>query len=483
MSDPNNKLKAMYEESHRFDNFGPAITQIVVKGFRCHRETVIDIGSPITAFCGMNGTGKSTILQLLAVARRAEVGTEKTYYLRDFFRQGGLDPNPFLQNASVMFRFWRQDRSTQQLTISKSPNGQGWNGYKRRPAGNVFFASVGLYLPKMEQRDIVARFYEKLVIINSQDVEPRSREWSSQILGQAYSEMTYRTVQHSGRDAKVLSVTRDGLAYSEMHMGFGEGRSQYLVNALERMPKNSLVLVEEPETSLHPAAQYAFGKYLIDVAINKGHQIFLTTHSEALLRALPEPSRMYLHRVASDVRAVSGLSSSQAQSLMMIGHDKSLCVLVEDVVAQAVLREIVRKVDQQYLSCLNIAVGGDKDAIAKTILCLKETGLKIVAVRDGDMQDSPKDNIFKLPGTRPPELEILSSQEVRTYIQGRYLVNVGDFLASVAGLDHHDYFEQLATKCSVDENALVTECANIYVSALMENATSSLVLLLKAAEK
>jgi predicted ATPase len=483
MSDPRNKLKAMFEDTYRYSNFGSVITQVFIKGFRCHRETIVDIGSPITAFCGLNGTGKSTILQLLSVARRATNETDKTYYLRDFFRQGGLDPSPFSANASVVFKFWREDRTTQQLTISKSPDGRGWNGYKRRPTGSVFYASVGLYVPKLEQKDIIAKYYEKLVITSSQDIAPIAKDWASKILGQAYSGILNNEVQHGDRGARVLSVKRGDLAYSEMHMGFGEGRSQFLVNALEKMPKKSLVLLEEPETSLHPAAQYEFGKYLIDVAIRKGHQIFLTTHSEALLRSLPAPSRMYLHRIESDIRAIVGLSSNQAHSLMMAGNDKSLCVLVEDVVAQAVVREIVRKVDMQYLSCLNIVAGGDEDAIAKTVMSLKNTGLKIVALRDGDMNDSPADNVFKLPGTRPPELEILFSQGVSTYVQSQYGTSVEDFLASHGDMDHHDYFQRLAAICSVDENALVTECAKIYVSGLPETATSNLVKLLKEAEK
>jgi predicted ATPase len=87
-------------------------------------------------------------------------------------------------------------------------------------------------------------------------VEQRVRDWSCRILSQAYTNITRNTVRHAGRDAEVLTVTRNGSSYSEVHMGFGEGRSQYLVSALEHMPNKSLVLIEEPETSLHPAAQF-----------------------------------------------------------------------------------------------------------------------------------------------------------------------------------------------------------------------------------
>ena len=482
MSNPRNTLKAKFSEENRYANFGPAITQIIIRGFRCHTNTVIDVRSPITAFCGINGIGKSTILQLISAARRA-TGDIRTYYLRDFFLSGKLDPTPFRPEASVVFRFWQEDRSTQQLTISKSPRGRGWNGYKRRPYGTVFFAGVGLYVPKIEQRDLVARYFSKLSITNSNVVEQRIRDWSCRILSQAYTEIVQNNVQHADRKAKVLTVTRDGSSYSEVNMGFGEGRSQYLVSNLEQLPDKSLVLIEEPETSLHPDAQFQFGQYLVDVSIEKGHQIFLTTHSEYLLRALPDESRIYLHRNGIEIKAISGLSSKQALSLMTNGHDKALTILVEDIVARALLREIIRQTDNQFLSCVYIGIGGDKDAIARTVRGLRDTGLNVAAVRDGDKEGAPSENIFKLPGTHPPEVEMFESEDITGIIQNQYGISLSDFRAGLGDIDHHEWFTRLAERCAVDEKALVAECARVYSKSLAEIDRSTLVNLLKEAAK
>lgn len=481
MADPRNALKAKYAETCRFANFGPIIIKLVIKGFRCHTNTIIDVRSPITAFCGLNGTGKSTILQLLSTALRAAVVGERTYYLRDFFISGLLDSAPYRPDASVVFSFWQEDRSLKPLTISKRPGGTGWNGYKRRPIGNVFFAGVGLYVPKIEQRDLVARYYTKLTLTNTHAVAERVHDWSCQVLGQAYASIADNNVEWADRQAKVLTVTRDDVSYSEMHMGFGEGRSQYLVSALEQMPDKSLVLIEEPETSLHPAAQYEFGRYLVDAAITKGHQIFLTTHSETLLRALPGESLLYLHRTATGVKTIEGISSGQAHSLMTLGHDKALNVLVEDEVARSVLRELVRLIDPTFLSTIHVGIGGDKDEIARTVRGLVDTGLKVAAVRDGDKAGAASENIFKLPGTRPPEIEVFESATVVGYVQDRYGVNLIDFRASMSGINHHDWFSRLAFRCAVDEVALIAECARAYVTDLPEGESSTLVTLLKEA--
>ena len=60
---------------------------------------------------------------------------------------------------------------------------------------------------------------------------------------------------YSGHNSDIVCVQRGGVEYSEAHMDFGEGRTQSLVVALEKIPQKSLVLVEEPETSLHPSAR------------------------------------------------------------------------------------------------------------------------------------------------------------------------------------------------------------------------------------
>ncbi len=483
MSNPLNALKAKFSEDNRFANFGPVITQVIIRGFRCHTNTVIDIRSPITAFCGLNGTGKSTILQILSAARRALDNSERTYYLRDFFLSGRLDPSPVSEDASILIRFWQEDRNTRQLTISKSTRGRGWEGYKRRPQGKVVFFSVGSYIPKIEQRDIISLYYPKLSITDSRAVADRVHSCSCRILSQNYEDIIVKTVRHAHRSAEVLTVARDGIAYSEINMGFGESRSQYLVSVLEHLPDKSLVLIEEPETSLHPAAQSEFGRYLIDVAIEKGHQIFLTTHSEGLLRTLPDESRLYLHRDANDVKVIPGITARQAHSLMTNGYDKALSILVEDEVARAVLSEIIRSVDRYFLSTIHIGIGGGKDEIARTVRGLQDTDLKIAAVRDGDKAGSPSENIFSLPGSSSPEIEMFQNKDVAQHICTQYEIDLPNFMATVQDVECHEWFPRLAKRCMIAEDALISECARAYARSLGENERRALVDPLKEAAR
>ena len=77
-------------------------------------------------------------------------------------------------------------------------------------------------------------------------------------------------------------VRRGESTYGEPHMGAGEQKVIRLIQALEAAKPRSLILLEEPEITLHPDAQKGLAWYLMSLARRKGHQIIVATHSAAL---------------------------------------------------------------------------------------------------------------------------------------------------------------------------------------------------------
>jgi len=481
MSDPRNVLQNKFQDSHRYSNFGNVLMRMHVKGFRCHTNTVIEFKSPITAFCGLNGVGKSTLLQLAASAYLGDTSQE-TYYINNFIDSHKFDLKPFSDNAQVEYKFLKEGNSLQQLTISHKSSG-GWDGYKRRPKRKVLFVKIGSYLPRIDKSDFINRYSEEVELTSSDPVDPHVKEWTCKILSQNYDDIFCRTFSYKKRTEKINSVQQGNIIYSESHMGYGEARSQYLIRLLEGLPNKSLILIEEPEISLHPSAQHHFGCYLVDVAIRKSHQIFLTTHSEFILQALPSQSRVYLGKDFEGVKVIEGLTALEAQSLMTEGNVKALHILVEDLCAKAILSELLRLADNGFLGSVAIHASGDYNTISRTVRTLRETGLPVVAVLDADQTATPKENIFKLPGTLPPEKELFSSEAVKNHIQSTYRLNLSDFMASLGEVDHHDWFKRLANRISIDEAALVTEVARVYVKNDSAVCTSNLPQLLKEASR
>lgn len=483
MNDLRSKLQQLFQPQAQYSQFGKVLTSVVVRGFRCHADTFLEFNSPITAFCGLNGTGKSTLLHILASAYRSPYDPDERYYIRDFIVAGTLDKTPFAPGAYVEYSYLQEDRKLQKVTVSRDGEDKRWRGYKRQPQREVYFAGMGLYLPRIEARDFIVEHAAKLVLDSSSPIPARSQEWICRILACHYDVVSTNKVGHNGRFGEVVTVTRHGSTYSEANMGCGEGRVQHIINALESLPDRSLVLLEEPETSLHPSAQHEFGRYLVDMCLQKRHQIFLTTHSKYLLTALPQQSRIYLDRTTQGLRFYSGLSTSHTASLMTGGHDKAIHVLVEDDVAEAVLNAILRRADPTFLKAVQITIGGSAETLSALMKTLNTTGLPVAAVRDGDMGESPRENLFKLPGALPPERELLQSQAVRQELSKEYDVDIDDFFAQVRGLDHHQWLGRLAQIVHTTKPALLTQLAKVYVAALPENEVVPLAELLKATIK
>ena len=462
---------------------------IVVTGFRCHEQTVVDIRSPITAFCGLNGTGKTTLLQLAACAYK---NSTASYKISDFFAVGVLDPTPFTETAGVVFDIWQDSRQLRTVTLSRRAQAKRWSDYRRRDIRHTLFVGCGMFLPRTERRDFVFRNSSRLTITTTAPVNEIIKQHCCTILGQPYEELHEHAVQHRRQTTTVLSALKGTQTYSEAHMGCGEGRAHTLIGLLESVPNKSLLLLEEPEISLHQSAQYRLGQYLVGLALRKGHQILLTTHSEHLLRALPQASRVYLYydHASARIETLPGLAASQAVSLMAEGHDKALTVLVEDEAAKSVLTEIIGRKDRQFLQsiCLAIAgfkddngqkIGGGKDAMKAAMKTLRQSGLKIAAVVDGEIPADTKNFVFKLPGACPPEHELFGNTHVQQYWREIYGLDVGAFRAGLGQVNHHTLFDHLAYKLSHDKAFLIGEAARVYTASLPENEVNALVEQLK----
>jgi len=82
--------------------------------------------------------------------------------------------------------------------------------------------------------------------------------------------------------ARILTRVRKGKTIPIVNEGGGINRAVYMFLTLALANPGSTVLIEEPETNLHPKAQYELAAKLVET-VNEGKQIILTTHSEHLL--------------------------------------------------------------------------------------------------------------------------------------------------------------------------------------------------------
>lgn len=487
MPDPRRVLQASFDPTKCFGTYGDALLQMHIKGFRTHKDTLLTIESPITAFCGVNGTGKSTVLQLAASAYQPDTG--RRFYVSTFILAGSLDRKPFEDDASVEFTYADAPQSDGKVIprkLSLSRSASSWAGYDRQPRRTVSYLGCGFFVPHAERdASLQAPFSDATYLRRARrNVEASVIEWVSKILLCKYDGAHINSLRkkYARQHTHAMTATREGgLEYSEANMGSGEARLYALITKLETVPERSLVLLEEPENALHPCAQYELGKYLVERAPQRKLQIMLTTHSEYILLALPQKSRIYLKRDGDKVVPIPGVGVRQAISLMDNLAIPAMYILVEDEVAEAIVVALLRKHDPDFLKTTRVLIAGDKDRIHKMSSVFADQKLPVCAVRDGDCGTDKDLKMYKLFGDSPPEKEMFSSTSFRAFFQTHHGVDWAavDTINS-AKPDHHKWFEALETQTAMKKPELLPVAAKAYLDGIPELERTSLVEQLKA---
>ena len=287
--------------------------------------------------------------------------------------------------------------------------------------------------------------------------------------------------RYARRAFDMLTVKREvGAEYTEANMGSGEARLYLVVTALEATPVKSLILLEEPETALHPSAQFELGKYLVEVAKRRKLQILMTTHSEYVLLALPEESRVFLKREGTGVVPIPRIGVRQAVSMMDSLAIPSIYILVEDEIAGAVVTELLRMHDADFLKTARVFAAGDKDRIAQMMDVFKDQRIPICAVRDGDCGENVRLQLFKLFGTEPPEKEIFKSPTFRQRFSESLNVDWGAADIANRDRDHHQWFDVLETQTRLNRGELIAVAARAYLEGVPKAERKALVEKIKA---
>lgn len=462
MADPKAALLSKFQPQNRFANFGPIIVSANISGFR-GVNVDLNFEYPITALSGFNGSGKSTIGQLLLCGYRrltTAVGS-KRFYVVNFFPVSLADPAPFTPDASITFKYQTDKPDTlQELTVSRAA--KEWSGYKRQPERNTEYVGFTVYIPKVERRDLSIYNASSMQLKDRVDID-NAAKYASRILGSAYDEVYFQGISAHKKEGELGMAKRYGATYSENNMGFGEGRVVYTVRLLESCPAQSLIVLEEPETSLHENAQYEFSKYLIDVCNRRGHQIIMSTHSSSIMNALPPEARKLLVRSDDGVKVYDRVSSTRIRTALSAGESGHAVICVEDTFAQSLLREVLRRFDKNLLSTVSIVPFGDTKAVVSAKDALDAAGYRAIAVRDADKGDNQSKHIYKLPGTLPPEKEVFMNQKVQRMLLDQYGVNFPAILASNPDLDHHKYSDSCMSIAQTSQEVLESDCIRTFL--------------------
>lgn len=376
------------------------------------------------------------------------LGDRPEYNPDDFF------PTTPWEDVSGVRLEYRVRRGSQVASHSLRKRTTRWRGMPDRPDRQTYYLDISRTQPV----DTLIGYgrVARTELAKSADEVELSAEYRgslSRVLDRTYDSSS---IVKDQRGKQVGIVSRGDLSYSNFHQGAGEDATADLMALLEAAPRNSLILIDEVEASLHPRAQRRLVTELVSIATSRRLQLVLSTHSQYVLEQLPAEARIYLRVTRDGSREpIYGVTPSYALSLMDDDRHPDLTLYCEDERAAGLVEGILRRTSPEDLERLQVLpvgpagtvrVMGDLSARAK----FREPGLGVL---DGDQGAAP--GCINLPGLAlPPERAVIESmnEENLVSVAERLGERPGDLMDAHEDAirldDHHAWPRRVAERLS-----------------------------------
>lgn len=443
-------IKKIVAELKKFSPGVPLLNYITHARFPnfkgLERNARIDFSFPFTALVGANGIGKSSILHALHGMPEGE-STAKFWFATalDPIKTIVKDPPRYIYghwntsfNGSVETRkarvysrlrdyeYWEPTKATKGDSMQVIPkelyarkDKDRWNAVERTVVYKNMKVVIGAFdrtfnfgkdsdqlAAKHAEMRTGAKRLKSVVdrqasswllgggperVFENRQLLPEELKHVSQILGRTYISAQY--IKHSlypeqkGGDVSVIFDR--GFKYSEAFAGSGEVAIVSLVVSIIKAPKYALVLLDEPETSLHPGAQRELLLFLL-MQIKKKHlQIVISTHSMEFLQGLPNTAiKVFEDNGEGKSRILNECSPFIALNRLGKPAPNKKRIYVEDILAKATVERAVEGFDAGERSALEIVVapGGAQGILANQIPTHMTAETDCYVLLDGDQQ-------------------------------------------------------------------------------------------------
>lgn len=395
--------------------FGNALRSLSVQGIR-GIDLEVELAWPVAAIGGINGSGKTTLLQLFSCAYTKHGSGARHFTIGRWIGQSfdAVDETPTItEHANLVYQFTDE---TPSLSVEYQSARTRW-GYPRRgnPERNVDFVGIANFAPRIEKTDRTHQNRSRLEVRATNSLNDRVVESISRILGNPYEAARFHTVSAPNAQwtDEIPQLTRNGVSYTESHMGAGEQKLVRLVRHLEALPRKSLVLLEEPELTLHPDAQFGLAWYLMVLSKRQGHQIIIATHSSAIFEALPQAGRIVVSREAGASTVLHNVTKlAAARELSTSVRSNKALILVEDITAKKLFTQIVDRYAADMRETVSIIDVGSDDDVRRMVTKFREQNIRAVGVRDPDVGEDGQAGLFSLPGNVCPEAVLLETSNI-----------------------------------------------------------------------
>ena len=374
-----------------------AITYLKINHLQRLRNIDLEIPEVgVTAIVGVNGSGKSTLLRALACVfqpkKDIDLPQEDYKAQRFFLPYEGCDWNQSSFEVGI---------KSDQLEVREFKKIEGvWiplpqNRFQRY----VKLIGIGDAVPHIE-RDVEGGelVYEKSDLWGR--VEARLKSYLSEI-----GKIMNRSYPGAGNAKKRSGVIRNflyaslddrtlgQLTYPSHYMGAGEQKIFEVVKEVFMAPKGSLILIEEPEVSLHNKAMHDLLLFLEEQAEKKELQVVISTHWLGIDDWKGKRCKYSLHvdKTNDAVTGRKGLAPTDQHALSGLRSDiKKITIWVEDDLARRIVDHVANDLNvRKFIHKIGVAYSANNlFSVAAAVVIDRDLVDDVLIVGDGDVATS-----------------------------------------------------------------------------------------------
>lgn len=242
----------------------------------------------------------------------------------------------------------------------------------------------------IESKNTLVEFNGKFPTLENRNLKKDELNWVSEILGRDYTSAIF--IRHNlFRGSNGLSVvfsTKFG-KYSEAFAGSGEVAVTSLVVQVLGAPEGSLVLLDEPEVSLHPGAQERLLSFLLQMSKQLKVQVVFSTHSPQMLAGLPDDAlKVFIQEESGTFSILSESHPYAAFRRLGMRSGGEIRIIVEDRLAKGIVEQALLMLDSVDSSRITVDFhpGGASAILSHRIPIMMNSGEKIYFLLDGDQK-------------------------------------------------------------------------------------------------
>jgi predicted ATPase len=364
----------------------------------------VNFKSPITVLTGTNGTGKSSILHC---AYSSYYGTSMTRFWlttdldqvdlesKFAYKVSGSDEGVYAREGIQKgLDYWEQKKikgkRPQRLKrdiiyVTFMDLIPGFYAYKhflnrghKNPPRYLKMASRKIYTD-LTQADIVRPASQEIL------------EKVKYVTGLDYNSINSYRHKHI-RNVELTShiFGQNALSYSDAASGSGEFSIVRLCTEILNAPNNALILLDEPENTLHPYAQRKLIEFLTEESLRKNLQVIISSHSDHIIEDLPSACiKVFKHNEHKKIHVVEDVEPEYAFYTVTNIKKEKIKLIVEDDESK-ILLQCILDTDAQLPFMCGIETHNSAKSILKKSSFWSQGNYRSLIFLDGDQRESVK---------------------------------------------------------------------------------------------